>query len=60
MEFAVWVFKHADDAQLQPHSGTILQKLLQLLKEGSAYPFIQLRIVGVAAIIDVVIVVVIS
>lgn len=50
MEFAVWVFKHADDAQLQPHSGTILQKLLQLLNQGSAYPFIPLRIVGVVVI----------
>lgn len=38
MEFAVWVFKHADDAQLQPHSGTILQKLLQLLNEGNLPP----------------------
>ncbi|KAL3147888.1 hypothetical protein ABBQ32_002606 [Trebouxia sp. C0010 RCD-2024] len=36
MEFAVWVFKHAEDAQLQPHSATILQKLLQLLNEDSA------------------------
>lgn len=39
MEFAVWVFKHADDVQLQPHSGTILQKLLQLLNEGTACAF---------------------
>ncbi|DBB07277.1 TPA: hypothetical protein ACH3X3_008782 [Trebouxia sp. C0006] len=36
MEFAVWVFKHADDAQLQPHSNVILQKLLQLLNEEGA------------------------
>ena len=36
MEFAVWVFKHADDAQLQPHSNVILQKLLQLLNEGTS------------------------
>lgn len=34
MEFAVWVFKHADDAQLQPHSNVILQNLLRLLNEG--------------------------
>ena len=36
MEFAVWVFKHADNAQLQPHSNVILQKLLQLLNEGTS------------------------
>ena len=34
MEFAVWVFKHAEDAQLRPHAAVILQKLLQLLNQG--------------------------
>lgn len=61
MEFAVWVFKHADDSQLQPHSRTILQKLLQLLNEGSACPCIQVRIASVAVVtINVVVVVVIG
>ena len=34
MEFAVWVFKDTDDAQLQPHANSILQNLLQLLNQG--------------------------
>jgi len=37
MEFAVWVFKHADDVQLQPHSMVILQNLLRLLNEGKTH-----------------------
>ena len=40
MEFAVWVFKHADDAQLQPHSNVILQNLLRLLNEGELYSIV--------------------
>lgn len=36
MEFAVWVFKHAEDAQLRPQAAIILQKLLQLLNQGDA------------------------
>ena len=58
MEFAVWVFKHADDAQLQPHSGTILQKLLHLLNEGSACPLVHLRIVRVVVVTIIVVVLV--
>lgn len=50
MEFAVWVFKHADDVQLQPHSGTILQKLLQLLNEGDACAFTFAVAIAVAVV----------
>ena len=40
MEFAVWVFKHADDAQLQPHANSILQNLLQLPNQGELSHYI--------------------
>lgn len=34
MEFAVWVFRHASDAQLAPMAPAILQGLLRLLDSG--------------------------
>lgn len=34
MEFAVWVFKHASDAQLAPMAPAVLQGLLRLLDSG--------------------------
>ena len=35
MEYAVWVFKHADDAQLAPMAPVVLQGLLRLLDAGA-------------------------
>ncbi len=35
MEFAVWVFRHASDAQLAPMAPAILQGLLRLLDSGT-------------------------
>ena len=34
MEFAVWVFKHASDAQLKPRAGDLLAGLMRLLDTG--------------------------
>jgi Proteasome stabiliser len=36
MEYAVWVFKHAADAQLAPMAPVVLQGLLRLLDAGAS------------------------